>query len=436
MMYIYVDNFRGFCDTLIPIKDVNFLVGENSTGKTSILSLMKVLCSQNFWFGQQFNSEEVKFGSFRDIVSIAPSNKKYFKVGMVNCGDKVSPSNLSTISAFLLRFTEEDGLPIISRFSYVSEQDEVKIAFSKKLTKFRISKITYSKNICKDVLSMFEKWASEEDFQTEFTTIKERIPSIRKRPLAFVSYLIERQITGGDARKHELSFRIPRFRDFAWIGPVRSKPKRTYDELKPDFTPEGDHTPYLINRILRDQKSSGSFKRFIKNFGANSGLFNAISIKEFGKYLDSPFRLDVILAKNPLSVNNVGYGVSQSLPVVVELFVRAHASWYAIQQPEIHLHPRAQAALGDIFYYFATKEKKKFLIETHSEHMVDRYRMNYRKHREDNNLDSQVLFFERTNGGNTITSIGIDKSGKYSENQTKSFQDFFLKENLSLLELE
>ena len=436
MIYIYVDNFRGFCDTFIPIKDVNFLVGENSTGKTSILSLINVLSSPGFWFEQRFNSEEVKLGSFRDIVSIASSNKKYFKIGIVDCGDKVSPNNLETIYAFLLKFVEEDGLPVISRYSYVRKQDEVKIAFSKKLIKYKIAKITYSNNICKDVLSTFKKWASEEDVQRGFTTIKERIPFGRKGVLSYVPNLIDRQAPGEDTRKSELSVRLPDFSSLAWIAPIRSKPKRTYDELKPDFTPEGDHAPYLIKRILSNQKSRESFLRFIKNFGAKSGLFSSISIKEFGKYSDSPFSLDIILAKNPLSGNNVGYGVSQSLPVVVELFARPEAFWYAIQQPEVHLHPRAQAALGDIFYYFATKEKKKFLIETHSEYMVDRYRMNYRKHREDNNLDSQVLFFERTNGGNIVHSIGIDKRGKYLENQPKSFQDFFVKEDLSLLELE
>jgi len=438
VIYIYVDNFRGFGDTFIPIKDVNFLVGENSTGKTSILSLINVLFSPDFWFEQRFNSGEIKLGNFRDIVSIASSNKKYFKIGIVNCGDKVSPNNLETINAFLLKFVEEDGLPVISRYSYVRKQDEVKIAFSKKLIRYKIAKITYSNNICKDVLSTFKKWASEEDVQRGFTTIKERIPFGPRGFLSYVPNLIDSQVPGEDTRKSEFSVRLPNFPRLAWIGPIRSKPRRTHDELKPDFTPEGDQTPYLIKRILgnQNQKIRESFLRFIENFGAKSGLFSSISIKEFGKYSDSPFRLDIILAKNPLSIDNVGYGVSQSLPVVVELFARPKAFWYAIQQPEVHLHPRAQAALGDIFYYFATKEKKKFLIETHSEYMVDRYRMNYRKHREDNNLDSQVLFFERTNGGNIVHSIGIDKSGKYSENQPKSFQDFFLKENLSLLELE
>ena len=42
MNYIYVDNYRGFSKTLVPIGEVNFLVGENSTGKTSILGLIKL----------------------------------------------------------------------------------------------------------------------------------------------------------------------------------------------------------------------------------------------------------------------------------------------------------------------------------------------------------------------------------------------------------
>ncbi|GAI71843.1 unnamed protein product, partial [marine sediment metagenome] len=87
MQYLYVDNFRGFYDTFFPIRDVNFLVGENSTGKTSLLSLIHVFYSKSFWFGKLFDSEEVKLGSFRDIVSIASDNKKYFKIGIIDCDD-------------------------------------------------------------------------------------------------------------------------------------------------------------------------------------------------------------------------------------------------------------------------------------------------------------------------------------------------------------
>jgi predicted ATP-dependent endonuclease of OLD family len=50
--FLFVDNFRGFQDTCIPITDVNFLVGENSTGKTSMLSLIKLFSGPDFFMGQ------------------------------------------------------------------------------------------------------------------------------------------------------------------------------------------------------------------------------------------------------------------------------------------------------------------------------------------------------------------------------------------------
>ena len=70
MKYLFVDNFRGFTKTLLPIRDVNFFVGENSTGKTSILGLIKLLDTTQFWFNQRFNTDEVRLGNYKDIVSI------------------------------------------------------------------------------------------------------------------------------------------------------------------------------------------------------------------------------------------------------------------------------------------------------------------------------------------------------------------------------
>ncbi len=51
---LYIDNFRGFDDTYIPLKEVNFFVGENSTGKTSILSLINLLYDYSFWLRPDF----------------------------------------------------------------------------------------------------------------------------------------------------------------------------------------------------------------------------------------------------------------------------------------------------------------------------------------------------------------------------------------------
>jgi predicted ATP-dependent endonuclease of OLD family len=71
---LYVDNFRGFRDAYIPISDVNFLVGENSSGKTSLLSLLKLMSEGRVLIDSQFLAEDVDLGTFEDIASAHTDN--------------------------------------------------------------------------------------------------------------------------------------------------------------------------------------------------------------------------------------------------------------------------------------------------------------------------------------------------------------------------
>jgi len=132
----------------------------------------------------------------------------------------------------------------------------------------------------------------------------------------------------------------------------------------------------------------------------------------------------------------VGYGVSQSLPILVELFARRSGTLFAIQQPEVHLHPRAQAALGQVFYQLATTKNKKLLVETHSDFIIDRFRVSVRKGQQSGNvIDAQVLFFERVNGLNRVHPVPILQDGRYSDSQPESFRSFFIKEELDVLRI-
>ena len=72
---------------------------------------------------------------------------------------------------------------------------------------------------------------------------------------------------------------------------------------------------------------------------------------------------------------DVGYGVSQVLPVVVECLLMPDNGVLALQQPEVHLHPKAQAELGSFFARFAAaRPKATVLVETHSDYLLDRVR--------------------------------------------------------------
>ena len=84
--------------------------------------------------------------------------------------------------------------------------------------------------------------------------------------------------------------------------------------------------------------------------------------------------VDLVTTRNrlPVRVPDVGVGVSQILPVVVAALDPGRPGITAIEQPELHLHPRIQVELGDLFASQAAKGGT-FLIETHSEHLLLRF---------------------------------------------------------------
>jgi predicted ATPase len=266
----------------------------------------------------------------------------------------------------------------------------------------------------------------------------------RREALVFVpAVLRQMSLTKGiSGPSKSYSYYMPRpFGSIIWLAPIRSRALRTYHGYRVDFSPEGEHTPYLIKKYLsrrtkEEQRRAVKFIKFIQRFGRESGLFKSIAIREYDRRSKtSPFELDIILTDEALRLDNVGYGVSQCLPVIVEIFVRARDSWFAIQQPEIHLHPRAQGAIGDLIFQLALIEKKKFIIETHSDFILDSYRLNYRSKKYRNRPASQIVFFERTTTGNVLHEIEILENGEISDNQPEAYRTFFLKEQMRLLGL-
>ena len=143
-------------------------------------------------------------------------------------------------------------------------------------------------------------------------------------------------------------------------SPVRSKPHRTYDPSRPTRDPEGDYVPmYLADLYFRDVTRWKALKGAFEKFGKESGLFDEISVKPLGKTASGPFQLQVRKsgrkAKGPQrNLIDVGYGVSQVLPVITELLRHDALRMFLLQQPEVHLHPSAQAALEVCFVRLPT----------------------------------------------------------------------------------
>ncbi|MCJ7720318.1 MAG: AAA family ATPase [Candidatus Hadarchaeum sp.] len=156
-------------------------------------------------------------------------------------------------------------------------------------------------------------------------------------------------------------------------------------------------------------------------------------MKRLGREKTSPFEVQVVLDSGHLNLSNVGYGVSQSLPIMVEMIMRTKGTCFSIQQPEVHLHPQAQAAIGDAIFEMARRGKM-FLVETHSDFVIDRFRVAMREARGmEKKMAAQILFFERRRGKNHTDSIRIDENGEVPSTAPKAYREFFLKENKRLL---
>ena len=407
MEKLYLDNFRGFSDQIIEIRDVNFLVGENSSGKSSVLIALNTISSPGFWFNLDFYSGDAQIYSFEDLVSVEAEDKSNFKIGyLYDDEEKIS---------YILEFRNHSGKPVI--YSGIVEQEKTLFIFSHEKDKINYS-IVKNERL---TIDKFKSLSKQNIQQQDTITIRAGfIPPIT---------LLQMFESATTNKKNSYHVRLP-ISDISAIAPIRSKPRKTYDEPGTLENPEGDHIPYAIRKLFN---TKADLFQNINTFGTQSGLFRKIGIKEYGSADDAPFRMNFVLNKKPINIINVGYGVSQVLPILVSMYTQNN-SIISIQQPEVHLHPRAQAAMGNIFFDLSFGEnKKKLIIETHSDYIIDRFRQKQRISQEKS--DVHVLFFLREKGTNKIFPIKIDDRGNYDSNQPKEFREFFIKEELENLGL-
>lgn len=197
-----------------------------------------------------------------------------------------------------------------------------------------------------------------------------------------------------------------------YVSPIRAYPKRYYflDKAKTNIfldTLDGEAIAEILkeNSKLKDNVNSW-FKKFNLHIdvGQLKDIIHQIVVKQNSLDLD---------------LTDVGFGVSQVLPVIIQGFLSKERSITLIEQPEIHLHPKMQADLADLFIDIAIKKSKKsinkfLIIETHSEYLLKRLR---RRISENQISSEQVGIYyiepQDQDEGAIIRKIEIDKKGAF-----------------------
>ena len=400
---------------------LTLLVGENSTGKTSFLAAVRVIWEAVYQSnGPDFRAPPYDLGAFPEIVHNhggERSRASTFRIGFssrlhsktvkldVTFGSHSAEPSLTTISLE----TGDIWFKFISSIGTRSTVD-----FGSRAGSWRINLDRKFRHIF-DIESSVSSWIHEIRRILEFYELDkfpdriENLDGIQKKPT-------RRDLEKFTFILRELATSIRRGQLFAG-APIRSNPRRTYDPIRLSTDPEGSYVPtYFANVHSQNYEQWLRLKDKLEIFGRTSGLFHEIGVKQLGDMEGGPFQLEITKyskkgERQRRNLIDVGYGVSQVLPVLAELFRPRAPSIFLFQQPEVHLHPSAQAALGSLFCETASAGRQ-LIIETHSDYILDRILLDIRDKRTDLKSDDvSILYFEREGQDVSIHSIRIDEEG-------------------------
>ncbi|MFN5855283.1 MAG: AAA family ATPase [Pseudanabaenaceae cyanobacterium] len=199
-----------------------------------------------------------------------------------------------------------------------------------------------------------------------------------------------------------------------YLGPLREYPKRTYlwsGERPQDVGKYGELTvAALLASRKKDVEVEISVAKALKDLGLIHGFrLNRITPNR-GDY-------EILVQRSPNSaevlITDVGFGVSQVLPILVLCYYVPKGSTLIFEQPEIHLHPSVQAGLADIFIEVIKTRNIQIIIESHSEHLLRRLQRRIAEAKDGFSNEDAALCFCKMNdqGDSELVTLDIDNYG-------------------------
>lgn len=196
------------------------------------------------------------------------------------------------------------------------------------------------------------------------------------------------------------------------LGAYRRPPERWYIFTGSSPKDVGYHGESLPDLLFRNPNLLESANNWLEHLD----IGYRINVEPLGLKIRDLFEVKLIDTKRNLEVEiglkDVGFGISQILPFIVQSLA-ASEKIISIEQPEVHIHPRLQADLGDLIAECIKKPyRNRFIIETHSEHLILRLQRLVRL-KKISPSDLSVIFVSRTSKGSEIQRLRIDEFGDF-----------------------
>lgn len=440
-------NFKPFQDTQnIELKPITVLAGPNSGGKTSIfqslLLLKQTLESEEYDIHLNLNGRFLQFFRFNELTFGKPSLPRC-NVGYEFDLETKIPSKLAheffpdidipkgsnwlplqSNIEFYFRYKETKGgkkKVIMDKFAMrckIKESlgPELKMRFYNKKYQVKIKgKGTLLPKTSKD--QNIIDWLGRH-FLPTLLVIKPKKGKAEVRP----QFIELRNIFLNPIMRLGLELE-----HLKYLGPLREEPRRAYLHTGSPFYEIGlrgeyaaqllwlernEMVPYFANKKAKQKKVT--LLEAVKDSFLQLGLLQPLDIKSTKSIVyQILFGIKSRKEKKQVTITDVGFGVSQLLPILVMSLRSPKKSLLLFEQPEIHLHPKLQANLADFFINISLSGRR-LLIETHSDHLINRLRRRIAEDKTSELKDKiSILFIRPPHGleGALIDPLKVNQFG-------------------------
>ena len=378
-------NFKCFEEIDIDFGKITLLTGANSSGKSSLIySILAMLQTENFPFYLSPNGKYVNLGSYEEMVL---DKKKDIEINFMfsktlditndfsyvidkNKIESIWGNDTSTDVPILkeVEIVNEDWIGVVLQIRRWKNKSKVTFNFSD-LNMFS-TKEKYNDLLKVDELKYHlsdDKKIFENNEYIQFKGVFNSIDDVFKK-------IIDKRKTIIQGTDDPFSSDLKQIDDaFNYIGSYRLPPERTYyrkaQSSKIGISGEG----YIDQIIDWEESNPDKFKELVSKLSELQLLTDIKSSKLKG----GRFEIGVKTHKHSkvASLTDVGFGISQFLPIIVADLQLPNHSCLTVSQPEIHLHPKIQATLGNYLVNQINSTDKQYLVETHSEYLLNRLRL-------------------------------------------------------------
>jgi len=421
---VTLSNFKGIKDKVtIDIKPITVFIGPNSSGKSSILHAIATL-SQTIKIVNNTkplvlddDQASVHLGRFIDVIH----TKKY--TDSIGLGLNIDHAKIRKVDIKKNSKGKDEAHETIidgpinfyMDFKCVKISQEIFInngEFNFGNDKYAINKTKDGYALINSDVGINQNIFFTDSFLTDLSGVFN--PSM-KNPFQLIPFI------------ENMNNLRTALKDIRYLGPFRQPPQRNYRTMGSnpiEVGSMGEHTVSLLSNELMQTRTRDHITQ-IKQWLIKLGLAKGVDVNRVTK--TDMFNIDMQLFDDEVfSIANLGYGLSQILPVLTQCSYANNNSTLLFEQPEIHLHPLAAEHLSEVFVDIHKNRNVTSIIETHSDKLVSGFIRAIREKK----LDLENFAFYRVNRKNKKTQFErieiINESGDidiYGNNWRKDFSE-------------